>query len=76
MKMRLRACRVQAGLLIKEAAELIGVTPATVSSWERGSSSPDMDKSLKMSLVYRIPLEYMDFSKSGNTDKIREVQNV
>ncbi len=38
MKMRLRACRVQAGLLIKEAAELIGVTPATVSSWERGVS--------------------------------------
>ena len=69
----LKELRKQANMSQDSLAEQLSVSRQTVSSWERGFSSPDMDKSLKMSLVYRIPLEYMDFSKSGNTDKIREV---
>ncbi len=67
--MRLKACRVQAGLLQREAAELIGVSEVTLVSWESGRSTPSMENGLKMSLVYKIPLEYMDFTREGNAVK-------
>lgn len=38
MKMRLKACRVQAGMLIKEVAQAIGVSEMTVINWEKGVS--------------------------------------
>jgi DNA-binding XRE family transcriptional regulator len=70
MKFRLKACRAQAGLLSTEAAELIGVTETTLNSWENGKTSPSMEKGLKMSLVYKIPLMYMDFTKAGNKGRV------
>lgn len=69
MKMRLKACRVQAGMLIKEVAQAMGVSEMTVINWEKGISSPEMAVGLKLSLLYKIPLEYMDFTKEGNKDR-------
>lgn len=69
MKMRLKACRVQAGMLIKEVAQAMGVSEMTVINWEKGVSSPEMVLGLKLSLLYKIPLEYMDFTKEGNKDR-------
>ena len=58
MKMRLKACRVQAGMLIKDVAQAIGVSEMTVINWEKGISSPEMVLGLKLSLLYKIPLKY------------------
>lgn len=69
MKMRLKACRVQAGMLIKEVAQAMGVSEMTVINWEKGIYSPEMVVGLKLSLLYKIPLEYMDFTKEGNKDR-------
>lgn len=69
MKMRLKACRVQAGMLIKEVAQAMGVSEMTVINWEKGVYSPEMVVGLKLSLLYKIPLEYMDFTKEGNKDR-------
>lgn len=69
MKMRLKACRAQAGMLIKEVAQAMGVNEMTVINWEKGVSSPEMVLGLKLSLLYKIPLEYMDFTKEGNKDR-------
>ena len=41
----------------------------TVINWEKGISSPEMALGLKLSLLYKIPLEYMDFTKEGNKDR-------
>lgn len=41
----------------------------TVINWEKGISSPEVDLGLKLSLLYKIPLEYMDFTKDGNKDR-------
>ena len=71
MKMRLKACRVQAGMLIKDVSQAIGVSEMTVINWEKGISSPEMVLGLKLSLLYKIPLEYMDFTKEGNKDRRR-----
>ena len=72
MKMRLKACRAQAGMLVREVAQSIGVSEMTVTNWENGVTSPVMIMGLKLSLLYKIPLEYMDFTKEGN--KNRRVQ--
>ena len=65
-KWRLCACRIDAGYKQKEVAEIVGVTEATIISWETGKTSPKMEHSQKLSELYRIPLAYMDFSKEGN----------
>ncbi len=66
MKFSLRACRIQAKMSQKEAAQAAGVDEHTVARWESGTSSPEMEQGLKLSIAYRIPLEYMDFSRVGN----------
>ena len=71
MKMRLKACRVQAGMLIKDVAQAMGVSEMTVINWEKGIYSPEMVVGLKLSLLYKIPLEYMDFTEEGNKDRRR-----
>lgn len=72
MKMRLKACRVQAGMLIKDVAQAMGVSEMTVINWEKGIYSPEMVVGLKLSLLYKIPLEYMDFTKEGNKDRRKQ----
>lgn len=42
---RIRAARKQAGLSQKELADKLGVTPASISAWEKGKSCPS-DKKL------------------------------
>lgn len=67
MKFSLQACRVQARMSQKEAAQAAGVHENTVARWENGTASPEMEQGLKLSIAYRIPLEYMDFSRAGNS---------
>ena len=67
IKWKLRACRVQAGYTQKEAAELMGISEPALITYETGRSTPNMDVGQKMSELYQIPLEIMDFSKVGNT---------
>lgn len=67
LKWKLRACRVQAGLIQKEAAAELGISEVTLTSYETGKSSPNMEMGQKMSELYGIPLELMDFTKVGNT---------
>lgn len=39
----LKATRLREGLLLKEAAKRFGVSPFTLSNWERGRTSPRVD---------------------------------
>lgn len=66
IKWNLRACRVQTGLTQKAVAEAVGVTEATVKSWESGKSAPTMEQGLALSELYQIPLGNMDFTKESN----------
>lgn len=65
-KWKLRACRVQAGLYQREAAEALGISEVSLVSYEKGRRSPGMDLGQKMSELYGIPLDMMDFTKIGN----------
>ena len=52
MPMTLKALRVNAGYDQKTAAQIIGVTPGTLGSWERGESFPTVPQITKIENLY------------------------
>ena len=75
-KWRLCACRVNAGYTQIEVAKELGVSEGTIINWEGGAYSPNMEKSQKLSELYKMPLAYMDFSKEGNRTPLRDREEV
>lgn len=65
-KWKLRACRVQAGYKQRTAAKELGISEATLIAYETGKVSPNMETGQKMSELYGIPMDLMDFTRVGN----------
>ena len=55
---RLAQARELNGLLKKELAELVSVTPAAVSSWERGSKTPNEDSIFRLANELEVEPEF------------------
>lgn len=55
MGITLKAARVNLGLNQKEAAKKIGISPDTLSNYERGKSFPDVPTILRIEQAYNIP---------------------
>ena len=51
----LPAIRLFAGLRQRDAANLLGVTIKTVSSWETGETTPSVEMVPKIAEVYKVP---------------------
>ena len=49
-----KVLRVNKGWTQEEASKKIGVTKDTLSSWERGKTSPKLDKIIKMEELYGV----------------------
>lgn len=49
-----KSAREDKGLTIKDAAALVGVTPATLSRWERGITKPNVNSLVRMQDVYGV----------------------
>jgi len=62
-KITLEAARTNAGYTLREAAELIGVSVATLHTWEKDSSSVKVSQVNKIEEVYNFPSEYIFFGK-------------
>lgn len=58
-KIRLEACRVNAGLTQKELANLLGVSNATIVSWEKGATEPTYSQLKKISELSGVPLDFI-----------------
>ena len=54
MAITLKALRVNAGLDQKTAADRLGVTPETLSSWERARSFPNVPQIMKIENLYGV----------------------
>ena len=54
MKITLKAARINAGLTQKDASKVIGVSPQTLSSWEKGTTYPSVIDMENMRKVYNI----------------------
>lgn len=52
MGITLKALRINAGLDQKQASERLGITPETLSSWERAKSFPTVPQITKIENLY------------------------
>lgn len=60
-KITLRAARVNAGLLQKEASQLLGVSNKTLSSWENNITVPRADMIDKICNLYKVGYDNLIF---------------
>lgn len=51
---------------LQSQAKALGISEVSLVNYEKGKSSPDMDLGQKMSELYGVPMEMMDFTKVGN----------
>lgn len=65
-KISLKAARVNAGLNQKAAAKQLGITDATLHSYEIGRTIPDYDVVQKISELYKYPLDLISFGPRTN----------
>ncbi len=73
---RLVKLRKAAGLSQEEVADKLEVTRQTVSKWETGQSSPDLDKVLPLCSLYNVtPDELLHEGGSEEADEIKAQQD-
>lgn len=61
MGITLKALRVNLGLDQRTAAKEIGVTPETLSNWERGKSFPSVPQITKIENLYGVTYADINF---------------
>lgn len=59
----MEAARVNAGLSQRDAAKAIGINVGTLSNWENGKTSPDVEKFRRMCKVYECPEDIIFLGK-------------
>ncbi len=65
-KMTLRTARDKCGFNQEEAAKLIGISPDTLSNYERGKSFPDVPILKKIEKVYEVSYNQLIFLIKNN----------
>lgn len=60
----LKHLRIRKGLRQKDLAAILNVSPSTISNYENGVHSPDLDTLCKLSNFYGVSLDYL----LGRTD--------
>lgn len=60
-KISLEAARTNAGYTLKQAAERLGISVATLHNWEKDSSVVKVSQVKKIEEVYSFPSEYIFF---------------
>lgn len=61
LKITIEAARVNAHLTQEEASKLLGVSKQTLYNWENGKVSPSLKNVVKLSELYDIPVDNLDF---------------
>lgn len=57
MAITLKAARVNAGLIQREAAERLGIARETLRNYENGRTKPDIDMAIKISELYGLKVD-------------------
>lgn len=65
IRITLKAARVNAGLTMEDVCKAIKVSKTTVWNWEKGDTLPDVDTAVKLSELYKLPLENISFCKNS-----------
>lgn len=64
-KISLRAARVNAHLLQKEAATRLGISQATLQNYENGVTVPDWNMAKRIENLYNFPSDYIFFGRGS-----------
>ena len=72
---KLYELRKQKGLSQEELASKLNVSRQTVSKWEIGDSTPDMEKLIAISDLFNISLDELVMDKSPAKEKILTADN-
>ena len=67
-KYKLKVLRVLNGLTLREAADKLGVSSATLSNWERGVTFPDAVQIKNIEILYNTKYEGIDFFSTRKTE--------
>lgn len=54
---RVKELRTAAGMTQKALANQLGVTVPTVSKWELGQRTPELERVFRMTLIFGVPIE-------------------
>ena len=54
---RVKKLRTAAGMTQKALADQLGVTVPTVSKWELGQRTPELERVFRMTLIFGVPIE-------------------
>ncbi len=54
---RIKELRTAAGMTQKALADQLGVTVPTVSKWELGQRTPELERVFRMTLIFGVPIE-------------------
>lgn len=54
---RVKELRTAAGMTQKALADQLGVTVPTVSKWELGLRTPELERVFRMTLIFGVPIE-------------------
>lgn len=64
-KITLKAARVNANISQKEAAQMLGVAPSTLRSWESGKTYPKQNQINSILLLYGIKFDNIFFGEKS-----------
>lgn len=56
---RIKNCRIERQLIQEEVAEKLFVSRQTISNWETGKTSPDIESLISLSNLYEISLDQL-----------------
>ncbi len=68
-KLTMKAARINKGYTQDEAAELLGISVATLVNYEKGKTSPKYHTSKKMAAIYGAPFDMLDFGVPKSSSK-------
>lgn len=54
---RIKELRTASGMTQKALADQLGVTVPTVSKWELGQRTPELERVFRMTLIFGVPIE-------------------
>ena len=66
-KISMAAARVNAGMTQEELASALHVGKQTVVSWEKGKTSPTVEKAQEFCRVCNVPFDRVSFLRERNT---------
>ena len=66
LKISLAAARVNAGFTQSEVASELNINKSTLISWEKGDSEPKKSQADALSVLYKMPLDYIFFGKKSH----------